>query len=196
MRYDLRGLRGLPFLRARRLGRWIGASLALVFGFLAAYAVVGYWVQHGRNPPWQSTALVLLIPLFFMGAGLFWVFASGRDDDFMEVGVDRLQFLRSSRVTATWLWSDPRLVLTIELTNGVGRRGAQIPPMIFITGGRPAQRYLTSEAYEALILEASHQGLQVSASPSSLYPGWTRTVVRPSFESRSRNLPNSFDSLG
>ncbi len=181
MRYDLRGLRNLPFLKARRVNRWIGTSLAALFGFVAVYGVVGYFVQHGRDPPWQSTALILLIPLVLGGAALVWVIVSGFDDDFMDVGSEGLMLIRSNRVITRWLWSDPRLVLTVQLTNGIGRGGAQAPPMIFVTGSRPPQRYLTREAYEALLLEAPRHGLQIISDPSDLYPGWTRTVIcRPS----------------
>jgi hypothetical protein len=178
MRFDLSELQDLPPIRARRVGHWLGLGVAIVFVFTVAYSVLGYAIVHRGFDGWSARAsLALVIPAFGVATGVFVFAQTGPGDEYVEVNEEGVTFARLSGHKSSVRWSDPRLSLHFELTNGVTRRGGQGVPMIFLARRFPAQSYLTRSAYDAIIQQASQRGLRVSTGPSDWIVGWERSLV-------------------
>jgi hypothetical protein len=178
MRFDLRGLRTLPALRARMGLRLMGAVAVAFFTFLAAYAIVGYYIIHGGYSGWsESSSLALVIPLFFLSVGVYLIKITGPGEDYVNVDDRGLSFVRPSGSSRFLGWADLRFRLRMQLTNGLDRHGSRSTPMIFVAGRFPAQTYITQEAYEAILRQAAAKGLTASTGPSKLVSGWSETVI-------------------
>lgn len=178
--FDLRELRSSAPIRARQIGRWVGAAMATVFLVVIAYAILAFYTVHRGFSGWSAgTSAALLIPGIGLAAGLYVVGQTGPGDDRAEVDEDGLTLVFASGSAWRTRWNDPNCSLHFEQTHGITRRGGGGVPMIFLARRFPAQFYLTEEAYQAIVEKAIQKGLRVSTGPSDWVEGWTRTTVKP-----------------
>jgi len=179
MRFDLVGLADDPIIgRNRRIMRWLASGMAGLAAFLLLYAILGYDIQHHGFAGWTpGLDAALAAPGSFLLVCIVLILLAGPGASSVEVDQTGVIILRPNGRRRQFLWRDPLLHITIELTNGVNPRGGRDSPRAFIRGYFPAQTYLSREAYEAIVREARARAARVTIEPSPAVVGWTRVTV-------------------
>jgi hypothetical protein len=177
MRFNLTSLGSLPNVRIDRARRWTEAFCFAVFTLVVIAAPIYYYLAHHGFAGWmpaQTVALVLLAFLSVMGA----LFFAGAAPPPTSVTVDSegLAFELKGRQTWRLTWTDPALALRVFRTEGSTRRSTPGPPMIIAIGPLSTRNYLTREAYDEIVAQATAHGLSLAEMPGSR-PGWTRTII-------------------
>lgn len=158
--------------------RTAGVAMIVVSALVAALALWDYYLTPSGLPGGGHRLVpVLLVCTFFVVAGgLFSVIATPVPTS-VEVDSNGIALVYPGGRVERYLWADRSLQLRFERTQGVIRRGLMGPPMVVLMGGRPPRRYLSVEAFDAIVQQALAHGLRVQDEPSP-FPGFTRTVIR------------------
>lgn len=177
MRFDLSSLRTLPGVRVVRVRRWTGAVCFTLFAFISVAAPVYYYGAHRGFTGWTSAQTAALVFVAFLsGMGALFFAGAAPPPTSIDVGPEGLAFELKGRQTWRVSWADPALFLRIYHSEGPARNGRQGSPMIIAMGRFSSRNYLTREAYDEIIAQATAHGLQVATVPASRV-GWTRTTI-------------------
>ena len=174
MRFDLStfSIRAKSRDRGYRLYNY----LVLVLGSVILLAVIGYVVASGeriRNPfvifgviPMMG-CLYILVAMLALGRS--WATA-------VEVTDAGVQFIYGSRGTHLWRWTDPKVRLAIDVTQGAPGAPSWGTPIYAAADFHYFRNYLPVEAYNAIIREARAKGMRITETRSP-QPGFTRVTI-------------------
>ncbi len=177
VQFDLRSLRDLAPVRARRVGRLVSAGVSLLFALVVGYSVLEYLWKHRGFAGWSGQdSIVLAVPLMFVLAGVLFFAQAGPGDDFVTVDRRGITFLCSNNRRRAIGWPDARRSLTLELADGALRGDENARARFILRDRFPAVHFLTGEAFKGIIVGATAERLDVRKEASP-YPGRSRVVV-------------------
>jgi hypothetical protein len=175
-RYDLSSLGQLPEARSRRKVLWAGRGLVVAFSiFLPAELAYGSYIHHGFANWIPGIVLLLAITSMMIVFGTLFIRTARTVA--MSVEVDAQGFRFDFGDSRPWrgAWSDPRLRLQLvkfSPTDGT--------PSSILAAGNSAQRaYLTPEAFDELVRQASANGLRAVQTRPASNPSALLTTISP-----------------
>jgi hypothetical protein len=176
MRYDLSSQAKLPQAQSRRQVLWVGRGMIVAFSVvLPAELIYGYYAHHGFTNWIPGIVLLLAIASMMIAAGTVCIRTARTVAMSVEVDAQGFQFDFGDSRPWRAEWRDPRLRLQLvkfSPTDGT-------PPSILAAGSSAQRAYLTPEAFDELVRQASANGLRAVQTRPATSPSAVLTTISP-----------------